>query len=432
MCKDELASPVSVDDTGGKFKSTGRSSPLLLVLLEVPSIAPPDAVGACPLLCFPLGAAPSYFLGSCVAAFPVPVVCTVAAECLPGVEPLLAPIGDVHSSAALSPRPIAGARSPRPLARTPSAWTAGPPRATSTLGGISCGRAADVAMVRSAVGGGVPPPTHSGWVGENVGYPMAGATAQVEYQGHLSRLPPTPPGIRGRSVGLLEAGRVVAIVITAGATRMPEISRSETMATFELYRRSSIGMCLTETLDEMVSSGTLSPELAIQVLMQFDKSMTEALETQVKTKVSIKGHLHTYRFCDNVWTFILQDAVFKSEDCHDQPEISRSEVMATFELYRRSSIGMCLTETLDEMVSSGTLSPELAIQVLMQFDKSMTEALETQVKSKVSIKGHLHTYRFCDNVWTFILQDAVFKSEDCHDQVKRVKIVACDSKLLTQ
>ncbi|MBA0845754.1 hypothetical protein Goarm_023149, partial [Gossypium armourianum] len=48
---------------------------------------------------------------------------------------------------------------------------------------------------------------------------------------------------------------------------------------------------------------------------------------------------------------------------------------------------MCLTETLDEMVSSSTLSPELAIQVLVQFDKSMTEALESQVKSKVSIKG---------------------------------------------
>ncbi|KAL3733044.1 hypothetical protein ACJRO7_022550 [Eucalyptus globulus] len=60
--------------------------------------------------------------------------------------------------------------------------------------------------------------------------------------------------------------------------------------------------------------------------------------------------------------------------------------MATFELYRRSTIGMCLTETLDEMVSNGTLSPELAIQVLVQFDKSMTEALETQVKSKVTIK----------------------------------------------
>lgn len=30
-------------------------------------------------------------------------------------------------------------------------------------------------------------------------------------------------------------------------------------------------MCLTETLDEMVQNGTLSPELAIQVLVQFDK-----------------------------------------------------------------------------------------------------------------------------------------------------------------
>ncbi|KAM5574501.1 hypothetical protein ABKV19_013780 [Rosa sericea] len=56
-----------------------------------------------------------------------------------------------------------------------------------------------------------------------------------------------------------------------------------------------------------------------------------------------------------------------------------SKKMATFELYRRSTIRMCLTETLDEMVQNGTLRPELAIQ-------SMTEALETQVKSKVSIK----------------------------------------------
>ncbi|GMH12110.1 hypothetical protein Nepgr_013951 [Nepenthes gracilis] len=111
---------------------------------------------------------------------------------------------------------------------------------------------------------------------------------------------------------------------------------------------------------------------------------------------------------------------------------SQIGAMATFELYRRSTIGMCLTETLDEMVQSGTLSPELAIQVLVQFDKSMTEALDNQVKSKVSITAHLHTYRFCDNVWTFILQDAQFKNEESQETVGRVKIVACDSKLLAQ
>ena len=30
-------------------------------------------------------------------------------------------------------------------------------------------------------------------------------------------------------------------------------------------------MCLTETLDEMVGNGTLHPDYAIQVLVQFDK-----------------------------------------------------------------------------------------------------------------------------------------------------------------
>lgn len=55
---------------------------------------------------------------------------------------------------------------------------------------------------------------------------------------------------------------------------------------------------------------------------------------------------------------------------------------------------MCLTETLDDMVQNGTLSPELAFQVLVQFDKSMTEALETKVKSKVTIKVSSFNFMF--------------------------------------
>ncbi|XP_044335702.1 transcription initiation factor IIA subunit 2-like [Triticum aestivum] len=51
--------------------------------------------------------------------------------------------------------------------------------------------------------------------------------------------------------------------------------------------------------------------------------------------------------------------------------------------------------------------------------------------SAVVQTGHLHTYRFCD-VWTFILTDAQFKNEETTEQVGKVKIVACDSKLLSQ
>lgn len=60
------------------------------------------------------------------------------------------------------------------------------------------------------------------------------------------------------------------------------------MATFELYRRSTIGMCLTETLDEMVQSGTLRPELAIQVLVQFDKVRLFAVLTASDLDFSFK------------------------------------------------------------------------------------------------------------------------------------------------
>ncbi|PWA95810.1 transcription initiation factor IIA, gamma subunit [Artemisia annua] len=67
------------------------------------------------------------------------------------------------------------------------------------------------------------------------------------------------------------------------------IASRRQMATFEMYRSSTIGMCLTDTLDEMVSTGKLGPHLANQVLVQFDKSMAEARDTQVKTKVSIKN-----------------------------------------------------------------------------------------------------------------------------------------------
>ncbi|CAK9878945.1 unnamed protein product [Sphagnum jensenii] len=106
--------------------------------------------------------------------------------------------------------------------------------------------------------------------------------------------------------------------------------------------------------------------------------------------------------------------------------------MASYELYRKSSIGTSLTDALEEMVTNGTISPLLAVKVLMQFDKSMQDALQTKVKSKTNFKGHLHTYRFCDNVWTFILENAAFKTDNETQSVDHVKIVACDAKIIAR
>jgi transcription initiation factor TFIIA small subunit len=70
---------------------------------------------------------------------------------------------------------------------------------------------------------------------------------------------------------------------------------------------------------------------------------------------------------------------------------------------------MALTDALDEMVTARELTPTFG--------------------------AHLHTYRFCDNVWTFILENVKFKTANYSGIVEeihadKVKIVACDSKIL--
>lgn len=42
--------------------------------------------------------------------------------------------------------------------------------------------------------------------------------------------------------------------------------------------------------------------------------------------------------------------------------------------------------------------------------------------------GKLNTYRFCDNVWTFMLNDVEFREVQEIAKVSKVKVVACDGK----
>jgi transcription initiation factor TFIIA small subunit len=55
-------------------------------------------------------------------------------------------------------------------------------------------------------------------------------------------------------------------------------------------------------------------------------------------------------------------------------------------IYRKTTLGDCLTDTLEELKNNNVLSEELAEKVLAQFDKSFAEALSARVKSKASFK----------------------------------------------
>ncbi|PWN30680.1 putative transcription initiation factor iia gamma chain [Jaminaea rosea] len=96
-----------------------------------------------------------------------------------------------------------------------------------------------------------------------------------------------------------------------------------------------------------------------------------------------------------------------------------------YELYRRSSIGMQLTSSLDTLIQSGHINPVLAIRVLQQFDKSIAEVLHAKIKAKATVKGHLKDYNSCDEVWTFNVKGNMKMDGGEEISVDKLKIVAC-------
>ncbi|BEI85827.1 hypothetical protein CcaverHIS002_0601140 [Cutaneotrichosporon cavernicola] len=101
-----------------------------------------------------------------------------------------------------------------------------------------------------------------------------------------------------------------------------------------------------------------------------------------------------------------------------------------YEFYRGSSIGTALTDSLDELITSGDIPPQLA----MRFDKSLTECMQKGVKQKTTVKGHLSTYNLCNDVWTFVVKDPQFRMEGTGSShsgelvtAPKIKIVACKS-----
>ena len=49
------------------------------------------------------------------------------------------------------------------------------------------------------------------------------------------------------------------------------------------------------------------------------------------------------------------------------------------------------------------------IYEMFKYDKAINNALATRVRNRINFKGQLNTYRFCDNVWTFVIEEAEFR-----------------------
>jgi transcription initiation factor TFIIA small subunit len=100
----------------------------------------------------------------------------------------------------------------------------------------------------------------------------------------------------------------------------------------------------------------------------------------------------------------------------------------SYQLYRNTTLGTTLQDSLDELLQAQQISPSLKTKVLEEFDRAINNALATRVRNRINFKGQLNTYRFCDNVWTFVIEEAEFREVIESIKVKKVKVVACDGK----
>ena len=94
------------------------------------------------------------------------------------------------------------------------------------------------------------------------------------------------------------------------------------------------------------------------------------------------------------------------------------------------SLGVTLIKTLDELIQSEKLDPQLAMKILYHFDRVMAETLSEKVKARLTFKGSLDTYRFCDEVWTFLIKNVQFKMDNNSTPMMadKVKIVSCNAR----
>mmetsp|Transcript_22658 Transcript_22658/g.57745 ORF Transcript_22658/g.57745 Transcript_22658/m.57745 type:complete len:115 (-) Transcript_22658:493-837(-) len=77
---------------------------------------------------------------------------------------------------------------------------------------------------------------------------------------------------------------------------------------FEVYRYTSLGYTLQDTLGDLIEQGEITQDKSTEIMKAFDKAMNEGLASMDLPPVKMKGPIKEYRHTDSVWTLVLNDA----------------------------------------------------------------------------------------------------------------------------
>eukprot|EP01023_Acetabularia_acetabulum_P035725 TRINITY_DN33703_c0_g2_i1.p1 TRINITY_DN33703_c0_g2~~TRINITY_DN33703_c0_g2_i1.p1 ORF type:complete len:162 (-),score=11.42 TRINITY_DN33703_c0_g2_i1:613-1077(-) len=114
---------------------------------------------------------------------------------------------------------------------------------------------------------------------------------------------------------------------------------------------------------------------------------------------------------------------------------------ASLEIYRKTTLGMTLVETIAELIGEDKLpgDGELGIRILTEYDQTISKVFETKIPAKAKITSRLSTYRYIDSMWLFELTEAKIKVNGSGQgsftnvpemQIDKIKVVCVDSKVV--
>lgn len=84
--------------------------------------------------------------------------------------------------------------------------------------------------------------------------------------------------------------------------------------------------------------------------------------------------------------------------------------MATFTIYRKTTIGETLQDSLNELKYE--IKEDLALKVMEKFDEVICAKFrEFNHNSKLTLKGKCRSYNNCDNVWLFRMESCSIKGD---------------------
>lgn len=100
--------------------------------------------------------------------------------------------------------------------------------------------------------------------------------------------------------------------------------------------------------------------------------------------------------------------------------------MSSIALYRSCKIGETLKQSLKELSEDNKIPEQLSDKILTIFDSVMCDEIPRKQKNKCHIKGNVKTYKHCDDIWIFTIDNVYLRTDTENFQSEKLRIVACD------